>query len=363
MPRLRYYISGHGLGHASRSCQVLAALHTLDPGIALEVVSDAPRWFLNDQLPPGTPISARRLDVGVCQADSLAMDLPETLRRARALQQRSPELTAAEAASLRQGKVDLVVTDVAAIPCAAAAAAGCPAVILSNFTWDWIYRGFLDELPAFAGIAAWQRKLYAQASSVLRLPFHGPMDMTAQPIDLPLVTRLASLDRATARQRLGLTGGQRLGLISFGGFGLKEATLQPLETLRDWVFLAEPPLAGQASNLRAIPTDLGYPDLVQAADAVITKPGYGIVAECIAQRTAVLFTPRGNFREQALLVDGLKRYSRALEIDNQALRRGDWGPRLDALLSRPEPASRLATDGARVAAGHLAELLRRTARS
>ena len=77
--------------------------------------------------------------------------------------------------SLRRNGVGLVVTDVAAIPCAAAAAAGIPAVILSNFTWDWIYAEFLDAYPELAAIINWQCDCYRQAGLALRLPFHGPM--------------------------------------------------------------------------------------------------------------------------------------------------------------------------------------------
>ena len=40
---------------------------------------------------------------------------------------------------------------------------------------------------------------------------------------------------------------------------------------------------------------LRYEDLVHAADAVETKPGYGIIAECLAHETALLYTSRGHF--------------------------------------------------------------------
>lgn len=53
MPLLRYYITGHGLGHASRACQVIGALVARQPTLRCEVVSDAASWFLADNLPPG----------------------------------------------------------------------------------------------------------------------------------------------------------------------------------------------------------------------------------------------------------------------------------------------------------------------
>jgi L-arabinokinase len=357
MPLLRYYITGHGLGHASRACRIIAALVARHPAIRCEVVSDAATWFLADNLPSGVAVAARALDVGVRQADSLEMNLAATLAACRALQAGAPEAIAAESADLRQARVDLVVTDVAALPCAAAAAAGIPAVIISNFTWDWIYEGFLDTHPGFAEVIDWQRGCYRQAGLALRLPFHGPMPPAAEVVELPLVTRRAQLLKEQVRSRLGLADGQHLALLSFGGFGLEEAPLAGLGRLTDWVFLAETPLVAGNLRLRPLPADIPYPDLVNAADAVITKPGYGIVAECLAHQTPVLYTPRGNFREQAVLVEGLHRYGRAVEIDNKRLRCGEWQEALARLRSLPQPAESLTTDGAEVAADRLAGLL------
>jgi len=353
MPLLRYYITGHGLGHASRSCQVLQALSTRHPTIRLEVVTAAPDWFLAANLPPTTPVYRRTLDVGVCQGDSLEMHLPATVEACRQLHAAAPALLAAESEELRRSGVDLVVTDVAALPCTAAALAGIPAVILSNFTWDWIYEGFLDEEPEFAKVIAWQRDCYRQARLGLRLPFPGPLPV-AEVIDLPLVTRRSHRPKAEIRRQLGINEGERLALLSFGGFGLEEATLEKATAMAGWVLLAEDPLVAINQKLRPLPPGVAYPDLVNAADVVVTKPGYGIVAECLTHQTAVLYTPRGNFREQPLLVDGLQRYGRALEIDNCRLRQADFREAFEQLLALPHPTEQIASNGAEVAADCLA---------
>lgn len=354
---LRYYITGHGLGHASRACRIIAALSARHPAIRCEVVSDAAPWFLADNLPPGVAVAARTLDVGVRQADSLGMHLEATLAACRQLQAGAPELIAAEIADLRRAGVGLVVTDAAALPCAAAAEAGIPAVIASNFTWDWIYEGFVDTHPAFAEVIDWQRSCYQQARLALRLPFHGPMPSGVEVVDLPLVTRRSATSKEQVRDRLGIAGNQRLALLSFGGFGLENAPLDGLAKLAGWVFLAEAPLVAANPCLRMLPAEIAYPDLVNAADVVVTKPGYGIVAECLAHRTPLLYTPRGNFREQALLVEGLHRHGRGVEIDNDRLRRGDWHHALEQLFTLPQPVASLETNGAAVAADHLARLL------
>jgi L-arabinokinase len=284
------------------------------------------------------------------------MQLGATVAACRSLQDAAPGLLAAESTDLCRTGVDLVVTDVAALPCAAAAIAGIPAVILSNFTWDWIYEGFLEEATGFAEVIRWQRDCYRQASLGLRLPFRGPLPV-AEVIDLPLVTRRSHTSQAVVRRQLGVMERERLALLSFGGFGLEDAPLHRLSELDDWVLLAEAPLAAGNPRLRPLPPGIAYPDLVNAADIVVTKPGYGIVAECLAHQTPVLYTPRGNFREQPLLIAGLRRYGRAAEIDNQRLRQGDLRQSFEALLELPQPAETLAVNGAEVAADHLARLL------
>ncbi|NJC88048.1 MAG: hypothetical protein FIB02_05865, partial [Desulfuromonas sp.] len=64
MPLLRYYITGHGLGHASRSCRIITALTGRHPAVCCDVVSDAAPWFLADNLPPALPVAVRTLDIG-----------------------------------------------------------------------------------------------------------------------------------------------------------------------------------------------------------------------------------------------------------------------------------------------------------
>ena len=171
------------------------------------------------------------------------------------------------------------------------------------------------------------------------------------------MARRGRLDPFAVRALLQIPAGRRVGLISFGGFGLEEFDFAPLARLHDWVFLTEKGLEDRAPNLLTVPAGkLLYPDLVRAADAVITKPGYGIVAEAIANHTAVLYTSRGAFPEQELLVAGLERYTRARGIDNEQLRTGEWGEALTALLDQPAATEKIPINGDEVAADRLAEL-------
>jgi L-arabinokinase len=357
--QLRYYISGHGLGHASRSGQIINTLRRRHPWLPVEVVSDAAPWFFRDFLDSGVPVRVRAIDPGMVQHDSLRMDESATLQAWQELLPRRERQIETEATDLRTAEVTLVAADIPALPFAAAHQAGIPCVGLSNFTWDWIYAGLATSRPGFAAVAAALAAEYARADRLLALPFAGDFPAIPRIERLPLVARKARRSRQEARRVLELPPGMKVGLISFGGFGLSAFDFSPLGRLGDWIFLTEAALAGTTGNLKIIPPGLlPYPELVAAADVVITKPGYGIVAECIAHGTAVLYTGRGKFREQDLLIAGLHRYARALEIDNSRLRTGDWGECLATLLELPPPEMTLATDGDQVAADRLAELAR-----
>ena len=67
-----------------------------------------------------------------------------------------------------------------------------------------------------------------------------------------------------------------------------------------------------------------YEDLVAAVDVVATKPGYGIIAECAAHQTAILYTSRGHFVEYEVLVREMPRYVRSQFIPQEALFAGEW---------------------------------------
>jgi hypothetical protein len=152
-------------------------------------------------------------------------------------------------------------------------------------------------------------------------------------------------------------------LASFGGLGIDGLSLEPLATLDGYAVVTTGHALGfEGSVPRGVillddrdvyRRGLRYEDLVRAADAVVTKPGYGIIAECLANDTAILYTSRGHFVEYDVLVDAMPRFLRCRFIDHDDLFAGRWRPHLDALLAQPAPPDRPATNGADVAAGYL----------
>jgi hypothetical protein len=298
-------------------------------------------------------------DVGLVQRDSVTEDLAATLARAAAFEAEFPALVQREAAFLRGVGARLVVGDVPPLAFVAAHAAGVPSAGLTNFSWDWIYAAYANAEPRFAALADAARAAYGHAALLLRLPFHG--DLSAFPYieDVPLVTRTAPRSRRYYRVRYGLPADAIIVLLSFGGIGLERFPYAALAAWPEYLFVTTEPVAGPLPpNVRRLPArQIAHQEVVRACDAVITKPGYGIVAECLATRTPMLYCDRGAFPEYPVLVRALETSGPALHLPRAALLAGEIGPALARLLALRRPWRVPRLDGAAVAAARLLAML------
>ena len=96
---------------------------------------------------------------------------------------------------------------------------------------------------------------------------------------------------------------------------------------------------------------------MHAVDVVVTKPGYGIIADCVANGTAMLYTSRGRFVEYDVMVEQMPRYLRCHYLALEPFETGVWSQALRVLMETASPPARWRSDGAQVAAGMIAELI------
>jgi len=373
-----WYISGHGFGHAARDVEVLNVLGARRPDIPITIRTSAPRWIFDLTLTRAVDWQPLDADTGVVQIDSLRVDERETVRRAAAFYSAYGTLGGREAEWLRANDARLVVGDIPPLAFTAAAAAGVPSIAVGNFTWDWIYEGYDEWMPDGSRFLGEIRTAYSTADAALRLPMHGGFATCRRIVDLPFIARRTRRDPMDVRRALDLPVGRPLVLLSFGGYGLASIDLGRVATLRDCLVVttaeiganrrADRPRASDASSLpanvkmvdepRLYEEGLRYEDVVAAVDIVITKPGYGIISECVANDTALLYTSRGHFVEYDVLVREMPRWLRCGFISNEDLFAGNWQRSLDSLLTLPPPPERARTDGASVAAEVIADWYR-----
>ncbi len=364
MQPIVWYVSGHGFGHASRDIEIINALRDRRPGLPVVVRTGAKRWIFDLTLRAPVEFQQVECDTGVVQIDSLRLDEAATIRRAARFYADFDARVAAEREVLRSLGPALVVGDVPPLAFAAAHAASIPSIAVANFTWDWVYEDYEPERYGAGGLVRQVRDACASADLFLRLPMWGGFEMARPEAtrDLPLVARRSARNPVETRKALGLPLDRKLVLLSFGGHGLRDLPAQAFDAFGD-EFVAvltghlEMSDAARRSGRGVLEFseqalyDAGwrYEDLVAAVDVVATKPGYGIIAECAAHQTALLYTSRGHFIEYEVLVQEMPRYVRSQFIPQEALFAGQWQPYLEELLMQdhPEPAD---VSGAAVAA-------------
>jgi L-arabinokinase len=361
-----FYISGHGFGHASRQVEVMRALHARMPAVGLVIRSAVDPHLLSRTLTEPYDLRAGPCDAGIVQRSSVEHDHDATARAAIDFYTPWRERIDDELGRLADLEVALIAGDIPPLAFEVAAALGVPSVAIANFTWDWIYA---DE-PALAG-EAWLidgiAAAYRQATVALELPFSGGFDVFPARRPLPLIARQPTRSRAETRTALGIPPDRPAALLSFGGYGMPALDLNGVDAAHDWTLVTTdrvtpggPPLGPHVIRIdeRAFrSTGFRYEDLVAAADVVVTKPGYGIIAECITSGTAMLYTSRGHFREYDVLVAALPRYVRSRFISQADLFAGRWRTALDALLAQAAPPETMATDGAAQAAAEIVTAL------
>ena len=370
-----FYVSGHGFGHASRTIEVINAVLASRPETRIGVRTSAPRWLFDLTVKGKIVFSTLECDTGVVQVDALTLDEADTIRRAWAFHGDLVSRAASETRILRELGAGLIVGDIPPLAFAVSAASGIPSIGLGNFTWDWIYADY-PRVRLAPALLPTIRSAYAKSAIALRLPMSGGFETFSNVRDIPMIARHATRTRQEVCKLLRLPADKPIVLMSFGGYGLPGLDTDVLAKFKKYTVVSpanmpvgrtrkEAPLVARKGAFVRVNEEamynvgVRYEDLVGAADAVVTKPGFGIITECIANDTAMLYTSRGHFPEYDVLVEEMPKYLRTAFIGQEELFAGKWETPLNKLLAKPKAKNyeKPDTNGAEVAAELLLKAL------
>jgi len=351
-------ITPHGFGHAARATAVIEEVNR-QVKTEFVLVTTVPQWFFKDSLSCEFQYRSMSTDIGLVQTNSLQEDLQATLT---ALDDFYPisEERIAQATQLFAG-CDLILCDVAPLGIIAAQRLGVPSVLIENFTWDWIYNGYIESLPGLQPHIEYLQELYSQAT------FHLQATPVCRQVDgleqIPPISRSARTSCSGIRRQLGVGEDEKLILITMGGVSGDEYAVAPLVAAKDFVFV----LGGcenqvvEAENIRCVPkeSDFYHPDLVAAVDAVVGKAGYSTLAEVYAAGIPFGYIPRDTFRESAVLAEFIEREMKGMEISAADLQSGKWVQQLDDLTSRKPVVQKKRENGAVTAARIIVSVCKR----
>jgi len=342
-PRIAFFISPHGFGHAARATAVMEAIHHFLPEARFEIFTRVPQWFFDFNLTGLYNYHPFLTDIGLSQDGPLQEDLPGTLHLLAELVPFDRQVVADLAREVNLSGCGLVVCDIAPLGIAVAQAAGVPSVLVENFTWDWIYEGYLDQEPGFKPFITYLHERFTEASHHIQTqPVCAYWD--AANLLVGPISRTPRHDAAWVRERLGIPPGSKPVLVTMGGVVASPDFLKQLPSAPGIVFV----VAGGSSVVERsgsnilLPhhSEFYHPDLVHACDAVVGKAGYSTLAETYHAGVPFAFISRHGFREADVLASFIHREMDGFEIPQEAFLEGSWIASLLELLGKPRRTGR-----------------------
>jgi len=350
MPAIAYYITGHGFGHARRSVEVVRQLIALRPDLTIYFRTTANPAILEELGGSNIHLDRVELDPGAIEKDLFTIDHAATIEAVREAIARRDELVAAEVPFLRRQNIQFILCDIPFLAGDIAAAAGIPIIGITNFTWDWIYEPYFTSR---GDLLEEIQNSYRKIPTLLKIRFGGRTDWFKEVINIPVI---ASTPKRTSEEIvniLHLDRGRPRVLISLRGGISAQTLITAANSSPDYLFFSTVPVPPNSpQNLCCFPLtqSLTFSDLLSASSVVLSKLGYGIVADCLAARVPILWPRRSGFREDEVTLAEASPHLAMREIPHADLFAGNWKPHLDQLLRMPMPRQGLPTNGASVAA-------------
>lgn len=383
-----YYITGHGWGHATRSMELICCLlrankykvnivSPIDPDFFFRNIEESGCNLVDDCGEQLVCCHQRTLDSGAIQRDVLTVDAFATLScYFTNIHNNRDSLLSSEVQWMKQECISLVLVDSTPLGCKAGQLAGCKVVLVTNFTWDYIYHAMLESLqndPASCTATAnvdIYKEMIAQCTldsyacdrflqypgavpstlattanyRVAPLDNHGYRFSSEQIIPCPLITR--PVRHVVTKESFDIPAGHHVLLLGFGGghsahmewtvsddflppnwscFVLGISTVSPLREAIQ-----------RSKQYQLVPPNTYIPDLVAMVDVVLGKIGYGFTSECLALKTPLVYIPRSSWPEESYLAEILNEYSAGIPMPFSDFRQGRWEKWLLKALKRKE---------------------------
>ncbi len=323
--RLAYFISPHGFGHASRACAVMNEIGRLEPSASFDIYTTVPDWFFKDSLTATYDYRTAKVDLGMVQKTAVEEDPRATLIELKKFLPFDSRWVEDLARRLRDRGVLGVLCDIAPLGLEVAEAAGIPSFLVDNFSWDWIYRAYLEKEPGLALYADFLEQRLGKARKRYRAsPFCGVVrhqDVAVNPI-----ARHHRLAPKVTREQLGIPSGASMVLVSMGGINWDWGGANQIETVehQENLWFVVPGGKGapeRRPGLIRLPhhSSFYHPDLMAAADLVVGKLGYSTVAEAWLTGTRFAWVKRPGFPESAVLSRWVRQHLCSVEVDSERL--------------------------------------------
>ncbi len=370
MKHLLVDISAHGYGHVAQTAPVVNALAQRFPALRVTLRCAAPLALLQQRFTCKFDHVPVALDFGMAMFDAVEVDVPRSLVAYREYHSDWDAKVARAAQEMSALQPDLLLANVPYLSLAAAQAAQIPSVAMCCLNWADIYRHYAPHDAESHAIHGQILGAYRSAQTFLKVQPTMPMSDLDNVCEIAPIAKLgcnrrdqicrsgfSPTCRAEARPTSsGWNENERLVLIAMGGIAHRlPMELWPRIPGVRWLIPQEWHI--QRDDVIAFESlGLSFSDVLASSDAVLTKPGYGTFAEAACNGIPVLYVSRGEWPEQAYLVEWLQQHGVCREVTSEQFIGGDLAESLRLLWNQPRPpvpGARGAEEAAEIIAGFL----------
>jgi UDP-N-acetylglucosamine:LPS N-acetylglucosamine transferase len=322
--KIACFITSHGFGHATRTLALISKLAKTS-SFEISIFSTLPDWFFHENL-DSIPFQTIHLktDVGLVQKTPFEHDLNSTLDQLYSFLQF--ENNKRIITLLEKGEFDFIFCDISPLGLHLSKKLGIPSCLLENFTWDWIYEEYLTRNNNFKKPIEQLKGIFQSANlHIQTTPICNPVQ-NAHPINP--IFRPAKKDGMAIRKSLGIKEEEQVILVTTGGIPQKYSFINKIKEDHNRFYILTGAFSEyeRGSNFCLLPHKSAhyFPDLIQSADGIVGKVGYGTVAEVWAAQKPFIAVFRENFRESQPMRNFINQNISGFEISDQTFHKGDW---------------------------------------
>jgi hypothetical protein len=333
-PEIAFFVTDHGFGHAARACAVMEALRERDETIGYEIFTTIPEWFFKNSLKQGFNYHPVVTDIGMVQISPFHDDLQLTIERLHRFLPFEQDRIHAISNEVLQAGCNLIICDIAPMGIAVAGQAEIPSLLIENFTWDWIYNGYLPVSPELKTYIDYLGDHFKQATYHIQTEpvcEYRQADLLAAP-----ASRKFRIPKKATRENLGIPGNAPVILLTFGGVPNRNDVVSRLHHQKDVFFIIPGAFLHpqKTANTVMLPHDSVYfhPDLIHASDVVVGKAGYSTIAEVYYAGIPFGYISKPSFRESPILERFVKQHMTGIPIHEEELTDGHWVDHIPDLL-------------------------------
>ncbi len=271
--KILYYVTDHGLGHASRTVAIIRELKKKK--IQIIVRSNDPFGFLKISLPEIEIISGQTdFQPVMSKKNDMTFNEPKTRTNLSNWINKMPALIKKESVIIKKIKPNIIISDISFMAILAASENKITSILVSSFVWN-------ESLKISNNLKDYIKNSYKNADVILRLSLGTPVDFQ-NVHKMGVVARHSTLSRKQIRKDLGIKPNEQLVLVSLSGkekIQLKHSKNIKILDVADYSTIKKSSMKNHTEGQ----------NLVTAADLVICKCGYGFVSECLTSKTRFFY--------------------------------------------------------------------------